>query len=158
MTSESDQARPRPEPTPADLQRRFVAFVRAFGLHRPEETPCGAPVPISEAHALTVLAEDGPLTQSDLARHLLLTKSTVSRLVDQLARRGWAERRPDEADARQRRVRLTPTGDALAAEIAARRQDRMARLLDRIPDAERATVLGSLEALVEAARDTPEPS
>jgi hypothetical protein len=24
---------------PADLQRRIVAFVRAFGLHQPDETP-----------------------------------------------------------------------------------------------------------------------
>src|SRR5918994_1949708 len=42
-----------------DLQGRLVAFVRAFGLHRGDETPCGAPIPVSEAHALTVLDEAG---------------------------------------------------------------------------------------------------
>jgi len=75
-----------------DLQTRLVAFVRAFGLHRPDETPCGAPVPVSEAHALAVLAQLGPLTQSQLVRHLALRKSTVSRLVDQIVARGWAQR------------------------------------------------------------------
>jgi MarR family len=69
------------------LQPRLVGFVRAFGLHRPDETPCGAPVPVSEAHAVSVLAEHGPLSQTDLARHLALRKSTVSRLVDQVVGR-----------------------------------------------------------------------
>jgi DNA-binding MarR family transcriptional regulator len=86
---------------PAELQRRIAAFVRAFGLHKPDGTQCGAPVPVSEAHALAVLAEFGPTTQSDLVRDLRLTKSTVSRLVDELERRGWAQRRTATVDARR---------------------------------------------------------
>ena len=27
-----------------ELQERMVALVRAFGLHKPDETPCGKPV------------------------------------------------------------------------------------------------------------------
>ena len=36
-------AQPLPEPSVEDLQARLVAFVRAFGLHQPDETPCGSP-------------------------------------------------------------------------------------------------------------------
>lgn len=135
------------------LQRRMVAFVRTFGLHRPDETPCGAPVPVSEAHALAVLAEQGPLSQRHLSEALGLTKSTVSRLVDQLEQRGWARRSPGDSDARQRLVGLTSEGAKAAAAIAARRAERMAELLHRIPEADRAMVLAALDALVEASRD-----
>jgi len=138
---------------PMELQRRMVAFVRAFGLHRPDETPCGAPVPVSEAHALAVLAEHGPLAQRGLSEALGLTKSTVSRLVDQLERRGWVRRTTGDGDARQRLVDLTTEGTKAAAAIAARRAERMARLLDRIPEADRAMVLAALDTLVEATRD-----
>ena len=135
-----------------ELQARIVAFVRAFGLHKPDETPCGAPIPVSEAHALAVLTEHGPLVQTDLARHLGLTKSTVSRLVDQLAKRGWVQRRPGADDARRRLVELTGQGATVAADVAGRRSARLARLLERIPEAERPAVLAALDALVEAAR------
>jgi DNA-binding MarR family transcriptional regulator len=135
-----------------ELQQRIAEFVRAFGLHRPDETPCGAPVPVSEAHALAVLAERGPLAQSGLGGHLGLTKSTVSRLVDQLERRGWVTRRTGDGDARQRLVALTAEGEKVAADIARRRAERMARLLDHVPPAERAALLPALDALIEAAR------
>lgn len=137
---------------PLELQRRIVAFVRAFGLHRPDETPCGAPVPVSEAHALAVLAEHGPLPQRDLGDQLGLTKSTISRLVDQLERRGWAGRRAGGDDARQRLVGLTSEGRKVADEIAARRAERMARVLEHIPEGDRPAVLAALDALVAATR------
>lgn len=137
------------------LQRRLVAFVRAFGLHKGDETPCGMPIGVSEAHALTALAEAGPdgLPQTGLGRALSLSKSTVSRLVDQLIDRGWAVRRAGEGDGRVRAVCLTAKGDEVAAQVASARSDRLARLLDRIPPGERPAVLAALATLVEAADD-----
>jgi len=137
----------------AQLQQRLVGFVRAFGLHRPDETPCGAPVPVSEAHALSVLAELGPLSQTDLVHHLGLGKSTVSRLVDHVVARGWAQRTASAEDARRKLVGLTPTGRDAASSIARTRADRIGRLLDRIPPHERPAVLAALETLTEAARE-----
>jgi DNA-binding MarR family transcriptional regulator len=63
------------------LQEQLVALIRAFGLHRPDQTPCGQPVAVAEAHALMELAQGAPLSQNDLAARLQLEKSTVSRLV-----------------------------------------------------------------------------
>jgi DNA-binding MarR family transcriptional regulator len=135
------------------LQQRLVGFVRAFGLHRPDETPCGAPVPVSEAHAMSVLAAHGPLSQTDLARHLALRKSTVSRLVDQVVDRGWARRRPSPTDARCRLVELTPAGREAAATLGQVRAERIGRLLVRVPAGDRAAVLAALDTLIEAARE-----
>ena len=74
------------------LEDRVAAFVRAFGLHRPDLTPCGEPVAVSQAHALGEMASTGPLAQWELAAALGLSKSTVSRLVGQLEERGWVVR------------------------------------------------------------------
>jgi DNA-binding MarR family transcriptional regulator len=108
---------------------------------------------VSEAHALAVLSDRGGLPQSELGRHLRLEKSTVSRLVDQLAGRGWVRRVTGDGDGRRRRVELTGEGRTAAQDIARRRAARMARLLDRIPEAERPAVLAVLETLVDAASE-----
>ncbi|GAA2405824.1 hypothetical protein GCM10010191_12170 [Actinomadura vinacea] len=128
----------------------MVRFVRAFGLHQPDQTPCGQPVPVSEAHALGELARDGALRQHDLAHRLRLEKSTTSRLVTQLIKRGWAERIPAHGDGRGVLVRLTPDGANAAARLAEARALRFSAILDRVPPGERANVLHALELLANA--------
>lgn len=70
--------------------------------------------------AFTRLAPDGA-TATDLAAHLGVTKQAASQLVDELVRKGYAERRPHPVDARARLVVLTELGWACtrAAEEAA---------------------------------------
>ncbi|MDT0611388.1 MarR family winged helix-turn-helix transcriptional regulator [Streptomyces lancefieldiae] len=70
--------------------------------------------------AFARLAPDGA-TVTDLAAHLGMTKQAASQLVDELVRKGYAERRPHPADARARLVMLTESGWACtrAAEAAA---------------------------------------
>jgi DNA-binding MarR family transcriptional regulator len=143
-----------PDPSVEQLEQRIVAFVRAFGLHRPDETPCGGALPVSEAHALAVLRSHGAITQTELSRELALTKSTVSRLVDQLERHGWVRRQASKDDARRRLVELTTEGSKVAKDVARRRGERLSELLEHIPEAERPAVLAALDSLVEAARAT----
>ncbi|TDD56483.1 MarR family transcriptional regulator [Nonomuraea terrae] len=133
-----------------ELQDAVSRFVRAFGLHQPDRTPCGQPVPVSEAHALGELAREGALRQSELAHRLRLEKSSTSRLVTQLINRGWAERTPAPDDGRGVLVRLTPEGANAAQRLAEARAARFAALLDRVPEGERATVLHALQVLTEA--------
>ncbi len=47
----------------AKLQASFSAVVRALGLLRPDTTPCGQRMSVTEAHALGELHGAGPLTQ-----------------------------------------------------------------------------------------------
>ncbi|MDQ4001057.1 MAG: hypothetical protein M3283_08695 [Actinomycetota bacterium] len=35
-----------------ELQERMIGLVRAFGLHKPDETPCGQLVAVAGVHAL----------------------------------------------------------------------------------------------------------
>lgn len=135
----------------AELQDLVVRFVRDFGLHQPDRTPCGQPLPVSEAYAISELARSGELRQVELVRRLRLRKSTTSRLVGQLVRRGWVERDGAPSDGRGVLLRVTDAGRAAAADIAKARSERFSLVLQGIPEAERADVLRSLELLVEAA-------
>jgi DNA-binding MarR family transcriptional regulator len=145
------------EDTTADLaalQSGVVAFVRGFGLHHPELTPCGVAISVSQAHAITELGDGDGLTQSELGSRLRLSKSTVSRLVGQLQERGWVHRdkgHPD--DGRVVQLRLTEAGLRIHHRLARARRDRMAELLERIPETERQTVLHALKLLTEATGD-----
>ncbi|MGI5286316.1 MarR family winged helix-turn-helix transcriptional regulator [Nonomuraea polychroma] len=136
-----------------ELQEAVGRFVRAFGLHQPDQTPCGRPIPVSEAHALGELARDGALRQSELTQRLRLEKSTTSRLVTQLINRGWAERVPAPDDGRGVLVQLTPAGRNAAEQLAKARAARFAAILDRVPENERTGVLHALEILTEAIDD-----
>jgi DNA-binding MarR family transcriptional regulator len=148
-----DRAVPPDGDTAETIQELVARFVRAFGLHQPERTPCGQPMPVSEAHAVAELGRDGPLRQVELGRRLRLEKSTVSRLVGQLVERGWAVRDAAHEDGRGVTVRLTDAGRAAAARVGEARRQRYAALLDRIPPARRAEVLRALRTLAEAADD-----
>lgn len=135
------------------LQEQMVALVRALGLHQPDRTPCGKPVPVSEAHALLELASRDGMTAQEVAARLQLSKSTVSRLVSRLEHRGWVERARTDRDARVRLLRLTPAGRTAHEQLSVARTALYSRLLAALPDVNRGAVLDSLKLLVQAARD-----
>ncbi|RPE45074.1 MarR family protein [Streptomyces sp. Ag109_O5-1] len=71
--------------------------------------------------AFTRLAPDGA-TVTELAAHLGVTKQAASQLVDEVVRKGYAERRDHPGDARARLIVLTERGWACtraAEEVAA---------------------------------------
>lgn len=136
--------------SPESFQELMVSLTRAFGWHRPAETPCGCRVPISEAHALLELSRESPLAQKDLAAALNLRKSTVSRVISNLLERGWVERVRNSRDGRVWDVSLTSAGEAAAADLARARQVKMEGILARVPEEERVSLMNSLTTLIGA--------
>ncbi len=132
------------------FQEQITAFIRAFGLHRPEQTPCGEPVSVAEAHALMELSRAAPLSQNDLAHRLQLEKSTISRLVALLEGRAWITRTRSSRDGRVIELRLTTAGRQAAAQLAVARQAKFVRLLGAIPENQRPAILEALRLLTEA--------
>lgn len=132
------------------LQRQFIAFVRAFGLHRPEQTPCGEPVAVAEAHALLELSLAEALSQNDLAARLQLEKSTISRLVGILEERAWISRTRSLHDRRVIDLRLTDAGRQAAEQLSMARQAKFARLLSALPAEQHPIILEALRLLTEA--------
>ena len=69
-------------------------------------------VPLSWYDVLLELnaAPDGRLRMSELGQRTVLSRTRVSRVVDELAAAGLAERQPDQADGRSSFAVLTPPG------------------------------------------------
>lgn len=136
-----------------ELEHTLAAFVRAFGLHQSEQTPCGVNVSVSEAHTLAELARTGGLTQGELVTFLKLEKSTVSRLVQSLDERGWLNKEAHPTDGRARLLTLTPEGSKKAAHIAKARRAKFEALTSALPKPKREAVLTALATLTEAVHE-----
>jgi DNA-binding MarR family transcriptional regulator len=132
------------------LQEQMMTFVRTFGLHKPDETPCGQPIPVAEAYALTELAKENQLSQHDLVQRLNLAKSTVSRMVKKLVKRGWISRERSQDDGRVWLLSLTEAGVNTAVNLSQARQTKFAQILNHIPESEQENVLNALATLIQA--------
>ncbi len=135
------------------LRDQIQAFMRAFGLINPEQTPCGQSLSLAQAHALQHLGRIGPTAQHMLADELQLDKSTTSRLVAQLVERGWVERRENPANRRETCLSLTEAGSSVYADLAAAVVARYQTLWDRVPVDQHDAVLSALRILTQALDD-----
>ncbi len=61
----------------------------------------------SDLRAINLL-EDGPVSQSEIARRLGLSRPSVTTLIDRLVRRGFVERTPHPTDRRITQIGLLP--------------------------------------------------
>lgn len=84
-----------------------------------------------DTHAISYLAEHGPMSQTELARLLGLTSAGVTGLVDRLEQTGNARRALDPQDRRRHRIELTDH----AWEILGECRESLARTFDRLDPA-----------------------
>lgn len=71
----------------------------------------------SQYRTLLLFDEEGGKRLTTISKRLLLSKSTITRVIDELEDRGWVERIPDPEDRRAQRVVLTPDGIQKRREI-----------------------------------------
>jgi DNA-binding MarR family transcriptional regulator len=95
------------------------------------------------------LSREPLISQNGLAAKLRLEKSTVSRIVTSLAKRGWLERMRDSDDSRVVRLRLTRLGTRVVGNLTKSRAEKFSRVFEAIPPHRRAAVLESLSLLSE---------
>jgi DNA-binding MarR family transcriptional regulator len=113
---------------------------------------------LSEVMALGELAEVDSLSQQELAQRLGLEKSTVSRLVAGLERRGWVVRDRDPGNRRFYQLRLTESGREVADRIGRDLRDHHARLLAALTADEIHALTVGLSALARAAGNLRNPT
>ena len=136
------------------LQELFSEFLQALGLHRPDQVPTGFDLSLSEMFALLALSAGAPVSQQALAEQLHLEKSTVSRLIQHLERRGWVRRVRDLHDTRMFKLQLSEAGHEQASRLVKSLAERHERLLAALrPDEQEALAYG-LSALVRALHST----
>lgn len=87
--------------------------------------------------ALLLLAEHHGVRLSDLSVHLLIDKSSTTRLIDRLSSLGLVERIADPSDRRVQRIGLTAYGRAHLAKVRAAHSESLARRWAVLDGAER---------------------
>jgi DNA-binding MarR family transcriptional regulator len=77
------------------------------------------PLGVSAAGGLVLglLRDRGPITPSELGARLIVTRATVTGVVDSLERRGFARRRANPDDRRSLLVEITPAGREVLQEL-----------------------------------------
>ena len=135
---------------PEHIHQLVMDLIRVAGLLQPDHVMPGRPVSMSQAFGLHELDTDDPLTQNELAERLHLEKSTVSRMVADLERKGLLLRERDPANRRFYRLRLTAAGRNLHAGMATAMNEHFTRSVSSMAAAERDALLTGLPALIKA--------
>lgn len=84
---------------------------------RDRDRICCFDISVSQCYALEGLVRRGDMTLNDLAAFLYIDKSTASRVVDALERKGYVARAPHPKDGRAVLLTATPAGRELEAKI-----------------------------------------
>ena len=103
---------------------------------------------ISQGYTLLAFAPQGAVSMGELSASMELANSTMTRMVDQLVRKGLVQREPDDADRRVILVSLTPQGQEMQHALRTEFQEFFELVLQEIEEDERATVVDALEKLV----------
>jgi len=77
------------------------------------------PLGVSSAGGLVLgqLRDHGAMSPSELGERLIVTRATVTGVVDSLERRGYVQRSPNPSDRRGIIVELTPSGRDVVAQV-----------------------------------------
>ena len=105
---------------------------------------CLPAMSFSECHALYEIGQREGTTVSELTDALLLEKSTVSRIVSSLRRRGLIESRTADGDRRRRRLSLTDAGQQQVSGIDQVSDGQVAGAFSFLTGAERAACIEAL--------------
>jgi MarR family transcriptional regulator, 2-MHQ and catechol-resistance regulon repressor len=101
-----------------ELHRALSDLVRVYQF-RDRDRICCYDVSVSQCYALEAILLHGPLTLNEVAAHMYLDKSTTSRVVDALQKKGYVERRENPDDRRALHLEATEAGRDLHARIEA---------------------------------------
>ncbi|WIE53773.1 MarR family transcriptional regulator [Curtobacterium sp. MCBD17_003] len=108
--------------------------------------------------ALSTIVRLGPLRPGDLARHEVVTKPTMTRVLSDLDARGLIERVTDPLDGRASVITATRAGVAAVHEARHERAGIVSQLLADLDDGDLRAIAGALDALERVAQVEPMPA
>jgi DNA-binding MarR family transcriptional regulator len=140
-----------PEPLPAALSNRLGYLLgRAHLAHRSVAAPglAALGLGVKEFGALSVLVDEGPLSQQRLGQRQGVDRTTMVAVVDSLERKGLVERRRDLRDRRAYSLHATPAGRRVLERAGKAAQLAEDEFLARIPAGDRRRLKELLRALL----------
>lgn len=99
-----------------DLYEALNQLVRVYQF-RDRDRICCYDVSVTQCYAVETLAKKGALRLQVLAEEMFLDKSTASRVIDALERKGYVSRVEDDEDRRAVKIQTTGAGRELYEKI-----------------------------------------
>ena len=143
--------------SPADLDRDAQALQAAVAdlvriyQFRDRDRICCHDISVTQCYALETLVEHGPMRLNDLTERLFLDKSTTSRVIRTLVKKGYVEQHPDASDGRATALSATRAGRNLCARITDDLVEQQKALLADLDPDVRAGVVDVIRRLAQAA-------
>lgn len=108
-------------PLQADAEALNTALSELVRLYqfRDRNRICCHDISVTQCYALEALVQHGPLRLGALAEKMFLDKSTTSRVIQTLVRKGYAANAPEKGDRRAVAVAATSAGRRLYERITA---------------------------------------
>ena len=125
-------------------------LVRVYQF-RDRDRICCHDISVTQCYALETLVEHGPMRLGALAERLFLDKSTTSRVVSTLVKKGYVDQHAEENDRRAIELSATTRGRQLHARITADLIEQQKQVLEDLDPAVRGEVVGVIRRLAHAA-------
>jgi len=132
------------------LQSALTRFLRVY-RYRDREIVCCYDVSAEQCHAIEQLVASGPATLNEFSASLYLEKSSASRLIDGLEKKGYVRRDPNPDDGRSLLLRLTAEGSNLAQRLESDLLAERQLVLENFDPDEREVVVRAIEKLADQA-------
>jgi len=144
--------RPALEKQAEELDHLLTELIKRYQFRDRNQICCGD-VTVSQCYVLKELGREGSLDMGRLAERMSLKASSLTRVVDQIEKKGYAARRRLAADRRVCCVELTPRGRDLLRRLESmiRRSER--EVLEKLSAAEREGLLNGLRRLDAALKE-----
>ena len=104
-------------------------------------------LPYAELKCLLLFQGERYLTVKQIAMHLEVAKSRITKLINSLEMKGMVERIADPQDARMKLISLTPYGQRMMEKVNIFQKDLHRRILLQFSEEERKKVLSNVELL-----------
>ncbi len=109
---------------------------------------------VTQLRLLGFLNEEPGLGNAELADRLLVTRPSVSALLDRLERGGFVRREVSRSDRRGIHIFLEERGTAAISHVREEARRYVCQLVECLPDPELERIAGSLRLLVETGRSS----
>jgi MarR family transcriptional regulator, organic hydroperoxide resistance regulator len=133
--------------------RHYPQIFLACHVAHPRSATSPSGLSDRDSTVLGHLSEQTPITAAWLARHLGIRPSSLSAILNRLAKRELIERRANSADRRALELRLTAKGRHAMQASSVLDADRVGRMLAMLSAGDREAALRGLALLAQAARE-----
>ena len=134
-----------------ELQDALAEFIRVYQF-RDRDRICCHDVSVTQCYALDALVRRDLATMNELAADLCLDKSTTSRVVATLERKGYVARATHPRDGRSVVLTVTAAGRRLVERILGDLVEEKKRLLAEFPEDVRESAAELIQRLTSASR------